>query len=104
MDLRTIGARAGFYFQSVGQIRAATPWEDQGHSADPRFVDYDWDDHDMDDGSWPDFRLRRESVLHSQPTAPLPDSMLRLIDEFGVGDPRPRELWLPMAVRPGGYE
>lgn len=87
------------YFRGVEEIRANTPWEDHGLSADPHFLDYNWEDHDMDDGSWPDFGLRPDSVWKSHPRAPLPESLERLIDLFGVGEDRSLVLWLPLTLR-----
>ena len=89
------------HFTGVDEIRASTPWEDGGISADPGFVAYDWDDHDFDDGSWPDFRLRPDSAYRDHPRAPLPDSLVRLLAEFGVGGSEldRRTLWLPLAAR-----
>jgi len=44
-------------WQTLAEVQANTPWEDHGVAGDPAFWDYDVGDHDLHDGSWPDFHL-----------------------------------------------
>jgi hypothetical protein len=54
----------------------------------PAFWDYNIDDHDLFDGSWPDLHLTASSLnAIDKGTEALPDSLSALLDKFGVNDP-----------------
>jgi hypothetical protein len=73
--------------QTLGDVQANTPWEDHGVAGDPVFYDYDLADHDMHDGSWPDFHLTLASTnAIDGGTAQLPTSLVALLDTFEVDD------------------
>jgi hypothetical protein len=75
------------YFQTLPEIQANTPWETLGVQGDPAFWDYNPDDHDLVDGSWPDFYLTNVSVnAIDLGTQMLPDSLMILLDAFDVDD------------------
>lgn len=77
------------YYQTLAEIQAHTDWESHGVAGDPVFWDYDSDDHDLWDGSWPDFHLTAASVnALDRGTAALPDSLAKLLHAFGVDDTR----------------
>ncbi len=75
------------YYPTVADIRANTPWEQHGLEGDPGFLSYTPDDHDRNDGSWPDFRFATGPNASGQTAADLPPSLLALLDEFGVDHP-----------------
>jgi hypothetical protein len=82
------GADPNKYYPTLADIQANTPWETHGVAGDPSFWDYDPDDHDLHDGSWPDFHLTAESNnAIDRGTTALPDSLVRLLDHFEVQDP-----------------
>jgi hypothetical protein len=63
-----------YYLQTLAAIQANTPWEEQGVEGDPRFWDYDSADHNLFDGSWPDFHLTSDSAYAlDRGTTVLPD-------------------------------
>ncbi|MBN1812058.1 MAG: right-handed parallel beta-helix repeat-containing protein [Anaerolineae bacterium] len=73
--------------QTLADVQANTPWEDHGVAGDPAFWDYDVGDHDMHDGSWPDFHLTSASTnAIDGGTAQLPASLATLLDAFDVDD------------------
>lgn len=75
------------YYQTLAEIQAGTFWEGHGQAGDPHFWDYDVDDHDLHDGSWPDFHPTSASDrLMDQGTVVLPDSLATLLDAFAVED------------------
>lgn len=75
------------YYQTLTEIQANTPWEVNGVEGDPQFWDYDPNDRDIFDGSWPDFHLTAESKnALDQGTTALPDSLAALLDKFEVTD------------------
>ena len=75
------------YYQTLAAIQANTPWEDHGVGGDPGFWDYDSADHDLFDGSWPDFHLTSASAnALDRGTTALPDSLIALLDAFEVTD------------------
>jgi hypothetical protein len=77
------------YLQTVEEIQAHTDWETHGVEGDPRFQDYDAGDHDLFDGSWPDFHLTAASTnALDRGSDALPDSLVALLDAFEVTDSR----------------
>jgi hypothetical protein len=81
------GSRPTQYFHGLAEIQDRTPWEDHGVEGDPSFFDYDPADHDLYDGSWPDFHLTTDSAnALDRGTAALPDSLIALLERFGVTD------------------
>ena len=75
------------YYPALADIQANTPWEAHGVEGDSRFWDYDADDHDLFDGSWPDFHLSADSEnALDQGTTILPDSLVALLEDFDVTD------------------
>jgi hypothetical protein len=77
------------YYQTLTDIQASTPWETHGVEGDPKFVAYDVMDHDLFDGSRPDFHLTPSShnALDRGNTA-LPASLVTLLGKFDVYDPK----------------
>lgn len=74
-------------YQTLAEVQANTPWEDHGISGDPAFWAYNLSDHDLHDGSWPDFHLTASSVnAIDQGTTALPASLVALLAKFGVDD------------------
>ncbi len=74
-------------YAALAEAQAATPWEAHGMSGDPAFWRYDRADHDLLDGSWPDFHLTAASnAAIDRGAAALPDSLTALLTQFGVGD------------------
>lgn len=81
------GSDPNDYFQTLTDIQANTEWETHGVEGDPFFWDYDAEDHDLFDGSWPDFRLTAASEnAIDRGTTDLPDSLEALLDAFDVAD------------------
>ena len=74
-------------WQTLAEVQANTPWEDHGVAGDPAFWDYDVGDHDLHDGSWPDFHLTPASsdAIDGGITT-LPHSLAVLLDAFDVYD------------------
>jgi hypothetical protein len=73
------------YYPGLADIQAHTAWESHGVEGPPRFQDYDPLDHDLHDGSWPDFRLTASSTnAIDRGTAALPASLAALLDAFDV--------------------
>jgi hypothetical protein len=74
-------------YQTLAEVQAGTPWEDHGVAGDPAFWDYEPDDHDLHDGSRPDFHLTAasSSAIDAGTTA-LPASLTTLLDAFRVDD------------------
>jgi hypothetical protein len=88
MTVQVDGA-ANEYYRTMEEIQAAFPWEDHGQTGDPHSQDYDFDDHDLHDGSWPDFHLTADSdKAIDRGTAELPASLTALLTLFGVEDAR----------------
>ena len=74
-------------YPSLVEAQANTPWEQHGLEGDPAFWSYDVEDHDLYDGSWPDFHLTEASVnAIDMGTTALPASLTALLNEFGVED------------------
>jgi hypothetical protein len=81
---RSVGTE---YFQTLADIQANTEWEAQGMEGDPAFWNYDANDHDLFDGSWPDLHLTAASAsAMDRGTTALPESLIALLDAFGVTD------------------
>ena len=79
--------RANEYYQTLAAIKANTPWEDHGVEGDPSFGDYTFTDHNLTDGSWPDFHLTSASVNALDKGTPiLPGSLNALLQTFKVTD------------------
>ncbi len=77
------------YFEDLSGIQSDTPWESNGVEGDPGFVAYDLDDHDLLDGSWPDFHITTDSLnVVDQGTIELPASLKKLLDLFKIQDIR----------------
>jgi hypothetical protein len=75
------------YYQTLAAIQANTPWEAHGVEGDPGLWDYDFANHDLFDGSRPDFHLMVDSAnALDRGTTALPDSLIALLDAFGVTD------------------
>lgn len=74
--------------QTLAEVQANTPWEDHGVAGDPAFWAYAAADHDLFDGSWPDFHLTAASTnAIDRGTTTLPTSLTALLTQFGVSDP-----------------
>jgi hypothetical protein len=74
-------------YPNLTEVQANTPWEANSLVGDPAFWDYDQQDHDLYDGSWPDFHLTSASTnAIDQGTTVLPASLTALITAFGVED------------------
>jgi hypothetical protein len=72
-------------YQTLAEAQAATPWEDHGVAGVAGFWDYAPGDHNLYDGSWPDFHLTAASSnAIDGGTTVLPDSLTALLDAFGV--------------------
>lgn len=73
--------------QTLAEVQANTPWEDHGIAGDPAFWNYNAADHDLFDGSWPDFHLTAASTSAiDRGTTALPASLVALLTQFGVND------------------
>jgi hypothetical protein len=73
------------YYRTLAEIQANTEWEAHGMEGDPLLWDYAAGDHDLFDGSWPDFHLTAGSTnAIDRGTAVLPDSLVTLLDDFDV--------------------
>ncbi len=78
---------ANEYYPTLADIQASTAWEAHGVEGNPRFWDYDADDHDLYDGSSPDFHLTAASAnALDRGTTALPASLVALLDAFDVID------------------
>ncbi len=75
-------------YPTLAEAQAATPWEDHGVEGNPALWNYDVDDHDLWDASWPDLHLTSASALAiDKGSNALPTSLTALLSEFGVSDP-----------------
>lgn len=87
-------------YQTLADVQANTAWEDHGVEGDPVLWNYVLADHDLWDGSRPDFHLTASSVnAIDRGASALPASLTALLDEFGVSDTR-----LGVAYDIGRYE
>jgi hypothetical protein len=74
-------------YQTLAEVQANTPWEDHGVAGDPAFWNYNSTDHDLHDGSWPDFHLTAASAnAVDRGTTALPASLAALLTKFAVDD------------------
>lgn len=77
------------HYQTLPAIQANTQWEAHGVEGDPGFLAYNLADHNLFDGSRPDFHITAASNnALDRGTANLPDSLVRLLQKFGVSDQR----------------
>jgi hypothetical protein len=75
------------YYQTLADIQSHTPWEDNGIEGNPSFSQYDMGDHDLFDGSWPDFYITEHSTnLIDRGTTSLPETLVTLLSTFDVVD------------------
>jgi hypothetical protein len=75
------------YYQTLTDIQASTEWEAHGVEGDPGFRKYDPHDHELHDGSWPDFHTTAASGnTVDRGTPDLPSSLAKLLKDFGVED------------------
>lgn len=85
--MRLYDGSSYLYYPILAEIQANTSWEPHGVEGDPVFWDYHPDDHDLYDGSWPDFHLTIASTnAIDQGGTALPDSLATLLDTFNVDD------------------
>jgi hypothetical protein len=91
-DIRLDVPGSDLFYQTLADIRAASPWEDDGIESYPGFVQYNPGDHDPTSGAWPDFHLSTASVAIDRGAA-LPASLAALVTQFGVPDPRGGKAW-----------
>jgi hypothetical protein len=78
---------SNLFYQTLSDIQDDTPWEVHGVEGDPAFWDYNLDDHDLTDQSWPDFHITPASTnAVDQGSLELPASLRRLLGVFGVED------------------
>ncbi|MBN2007423.1 MAG: right-handed parallel beta-helix repeat-containing protein [Anaerolineae bacterium] len=71
-------------FETLAEAQAATPWEDNGVAGDPAFWIYSMADHDLFDGSWPDFHLYWNSPAVDKGTATLPYTLRTMLALFDL--------------------
>lgn len=72
-------------YSTLGEAQLATPWEEHGLEGDPALWSYDPEDHDLHDGTWPDFHLTAASTpAIDRGVDTLPASLVALLDHFGV--------------------
>lgn len=77
------------YYQTLADIQSRTAWEDHGMEGDPRFSAYNVSDHNLSDGSWPDFHPSGASnKLIDKGTTDVPASLKALLTKFAVTDQR----------------
>ena len=87
-DMAISNGSASIYYQTLIRIQASIAWEGQGVEGDPIFRSYNPADHDLHDGSWPDFRLTSASAnANDRGVTVLPTSLTTLLTAFGIGDP-----------------
>ena len=76
-------------YATLTETQAATPWEDNGVAGDPALWNYNVSDHDLWDGSWPDFHLTSASTAAiDRGLSALPASLTTLLTHFNVTDYR----------------
>jgi hypothetical protein len=74
-------------YPTLSEAQTNTPWEGHGLEGDPAFWSYNPADHDLHDGSWPDFHLTAASTdAIDQGATTLPASLTSLLEAFGVFD------------------
>lgn len=75
-------------YPTLTEIQENTIWEVNGVEGDPQFMDYITSDHDLHDGTWPNFHLTPQSTSAiDRGTSVLPDSLQSLLTAFGFDDP-----------------
>jgi hypothetical protein len=75
------------YYPTLGAVQSHPyHWELSGVVGNPGFAQYDANDHDPYDGSWPNFHLTAASDLAIDASGPLPASLEALIQHFGIVD------------------
>jgi hypothetical protein len=76
-------------YETITDIQSNTPWEEHGLEGDPAFLSYDKNDHELHDGSWPNFDISKSSMnVVDRGTESLPDSLTNLLEKFGIQDQR----------------
>lgn len=70
-------------YATLAEAQAGMPWEDLGIAGNPAFWSYTLADHNLFDGSWPDFHLRWDSAALDKGIATLPLSLRTLLTLFG---------------------
>jgi hypothetical protein len=79
------GSAPNEYYLTLAGIQANTAWESHGMEGDPPFRDYDPADHNLHDGSWPDWHLTAASGnAIDRGTIVLPHPLRALLDASGV--------------------
>lgn len=74
-------------YSTLVEVQASTPWESSGQEGDPALWNYNPADHNLHDGSWPDFHLTAASLLAiDRGVATLPASLTALLTKFSVDD------------------
>ena len=77
------------YYQTLAEIQSKTSWEAHGLEGDAGFQQYDLNDHNLYDGSWPDFHISSTSGnVVNRGTESLPASLTRLLKKFDLQDQR----------------
>lgn len=86
-DMSISNGVSSLYYQTLSEIQNNTTWEIQGVEGDPKFWNYDVDDYDPHDNSWPIFQLTTDSVnVIDQGVQELPQSLADLITLFNIED------------------
>ncbi len=81
------GNQGGQYFHTLKDIQSGTSWEAHGKEGDPRFANYNLNNHDRNSNVWPDFHLTNDSAnAIDLGTADLPASLKQLLAMFGVNE------------------
>lgn len=76
------------YYPTLADIQNhPAGWEAHGRAGNPHFCRYDAGDHDLHDGSWPDFHLTPASDQAINQGGSLPASLTTLLGHFGIQDP-----------------
>jgi len=89
-----VGGGSQEYCPTLAEVREQPyDWELHGVEGDPNFARYDPSDHQLTDGSWPDFHLTLASERLVDRGAELPDSLVGLLSTFGVEDPKCGPRW-----------
>ena len=75
-------------YQTLADIQSKTLWEVHGLDGDAGFLQYDPHDHNLYDGSWPDFHVSAASHVIDRGTTDLPASLSALLTEFEITNTR----------------